>query len=59
MNANVIAQSATTALQAGRAAMAARPDWWSVFSHGSRMLLLAAFAVWLSLRTFRSYQKSV
>ncbi|MBC3841664.1 ABC transporter permease [Streptacidiphilus sp. 4-A2] len=47
------------ALEAGRAAMAARPDWWSVFSHGSWTLLLAAFAVWLSLRTFRSYQKSV
>ncbi|QMU69061.1 ABC transporter permease [Streptacidiphilus sp. P02-A3a] len=47
------------ALEAGRAAMAAEPDWWSVFSHGSWTLLLAAFAVWLSLRTFRSYQKSV
>ena len=47
------------ALEAGRAAMGAQPDWWSVFSHGSWTLLLAAFAVWLSLRTFRSYQNSV
>ncbi len=46
-------------LEAGRAAMAADPDWWSVLSHGAWTLLLAAFAVWLSLRTFRSYQKSV
>jgi ABC-2 type transport system permease protein len=47
------------ALEAGRAAMAAHPDWWSVLSHGGWTLLLAAFAVWLSLRTFRSYQRSV
>ena len=47
------------ALEAGRSAMAAQPDWWSVFSHSSWTLLLAAFAVWLSLRTFRSYQRSV
>lgn len=39
--------------------MAAHPDWWSVLSHGGWTLLLAGFAVWLSLRTFRSYQKSV
>ena len=47
------------ALEAGRSAMVAKPDWWSVLSHGSWTLLLAAFAVWLSLRTFRSYQRSV
>ena len=47
------------ALEAGRSAMAAKPDWWSVLSHGGWTLLLAAFAVWLSLRTFRSYQRSV
>jgi ABC-2 type transport system permease protein len=47
------------ALECGRAAMAAHPDWWSVLSHGGWTLLLAAIAVWLSLRTFRSYQRSV
>lgn len=47
------------ALETGRAAMSAHPHWWSVLSHGGWTLLLAAFAVWLSLRTFRSYQKSV
>jgi ABC-2 type transport system permease protein len=47
------------ALEAGRAAMAAHADWWSAFSHGSWLVLLSAAAVWLSMRTFRSYQKSV
>ncbi|TDU02860.1 ABC-2 type transport system permease protein [Streptomyces sp. 846.5] len=47
------------ALECSRAAMSAHPDRWSVLSHGGWTLLLAAFAVWLSLRTFRSYQKSV
>jgi ABC-2 type transport system permease protein len=47
------------ALEASRSAMAAHADWWSVLSHGGWLLLLAALAVTLSLRTFRSYQKSV
>jgi ABC-2 type transport system permease protein len=47
------------ALEAGRSAMRAQPDWWSVLSHGGWLLLLAAAAVGLSLRTFRSYQRSV
>jgi ABC-2 type transport system permease protein len=47
------------ALEAGRAAMSAHADWWSVLSHGGWLVLLAVAAVWLSLRTFRSYQKSV
>lgn len=47
------------ALEAGRAAMSAHADRWSVFSHGSWLVLLSAGAVWLSMRTFRSYQKSV
>ncbi len=46
-------------LEAGRAAMSARPDWWSVLSHGGWLLALAVGAVWLSTRTFRSYQRSV
>jgi ABC-2 type transport system permease protein len=47
------------ALEASRAAMAAHADWWSVLSHGGWLLILAVCAVTLSLRTFRSYQKSV
>jgi ABC-2 type transport system permease protein len=47
------------ALETGRAVTGAHTDWWSVLSHGGWLALLAATAVWLSIRTFRSYQKSV
>lgn len=47
------------ALVAGRSAMSADPDWGDVLSRGGALLALAAAAVWLSTRTFRSYQKSV
>ena len=46
-------------LETGRAVTGAHTDWWSVLSHGGWLALLAATAVWLSIRTFRSYQKSV
>jgi ABC-2 type transport system permease protein len=47
------------ALVAGRSAMASDPDWGDVLSRGGALLALAVAAVWLSTRTFRSYQKSV
>jgi ABC-2 type transport system permease protein len=47
------------ALIVGRSAMAADPDTGAVLSRGGALLALAAAAVWLSTRTFRSYQKSV
>jgi ABC-2 type transport system permease protein len=47
------------ALEASRSAMAADPDWWSVLSHGGWLVALAAVAIGASLRTFRSYQRSV
>ncbi|WP_037578836.1 ABC transporter permease [Phaeacidiphilus oryzae] len=47
------------ALEASRSAMAADPDWWSVLSHGGWLVVLAAVAIGASLRTFRSYQRSV
>jgi len=47
------------ALDAGRAALASTPDWSSVVVHGGWLLALAAVAVWLSTRSFRSYQKSL
>lgn len=47
------------ALVAGRSAMSADPAWDDVLSRGGGLLALAAVAVWLSTRTFRSYQKSV
>ncbi|MEU8702433.1 ABC transporter permease [Streptomyces sp. NPDC048680] len=47
------------AMVAGRSALTAEPDRWLVLSRGGALLVLAAVAVWLSTRTFRSYQKSV
>lgn len=47
------------ALVAGRSAMSADPDWGDVLSRGGALLALAVAAVWLSTRTFRSYQQSV
>jgi ABC-2 type transport system permease protein len=47
------------ALSASRGALAADRDWAAVVSHGGWLLALAAGVVLLSVRTFRSYQKSV
>ncbi|MFD4972899.1 ABC transporter permease [Streptomyces sp. NPDC058424] len=47
------------AMVAGRSAMSAHPDWSVVGSRGGALLALAVAAVWLSIRTFRSYQRSV
>ncbi|WP_181804618.1 ABC transporter permease [Streptomyces shenzhenensis] len=47
------------AMVAGRSAMSANPDWGAVLGRGGALLVLAVAAVWLSIRTFRSYQRSV
>ncbi|MFI9763545.1 ABC transporter permease [Streptomyces sp. NPDC051963] len=47
------------AMVTGRSAMADSPDWGDVLSRGGALLALAVAAVWLSIRTFRSYQRSV
>jgi ABC-2 type transport system permease protein len=47
------------AVRAGRDALSADPDWGAVLGRGGALLALAAAMVWLSTRTFRSYQKSV
>ncbi|MFC9648995.1 MULTISPECIES: ABC transporter permease [unclassified Streptomyces] len=47
------------AMVAGRSALASEPDWGDVLTRGGALLALAVVAVWLSTRTFRSYQKSV
>ena len=47
------------AMVAGRSAMSAHPDWGDVLTRGGALLGLAVTAVWLSIRTFRSYQRSV
>ena len=47
------------AMVAGRSALSADPDWGDVLSRGGALVGLAVAAVWLSIRTFRSYQRSV
>jgi ABC-2 type transport system permease protein len=47
------------AMVAGRSAMSGQPDWGGVLTRGGALLALAVAAVWLSIRTFRSYQRSV
>ncbi|MET9379600.1 ABC transporter permease [Streptomyces sp. NPDC002928] len=47
------------AMVAGRSALSENPDWGDVLSRGGALLALAVAAVWLSIRTFRSYQRSV
>ncbi|MFF1720201.1 ABC transporter permease [Streptomyces sviceus] len=47
------------AMVAGRSALSADPDWGVVAGRGGALLGLAVVAVWLSIRTFRSYQRSV
>jgi ABC-2 type transport system permease protein len=47
------------ALEAGRAAMSAGPDWSRVLAWGGGLALLAADVTALSVLTFRAYQKSV
>jgi ABC-2 type transport system permease protein len=47
------------AMVAGRSALAEQPDWGDVLSRGGGLLALAVVAVWLSIRTFRSYQRGV
>lgn len=47
------------AVEAARAALAENPDWGDVLTPGAALLVLAVLTVWLSTRTFRTYQKSV
>jgi ABC-2 type transport system permease protein len=47
------------ALEAGRAAMSATPDWSRVLAQGGGLLALAVAVTALSVLTFRAYQKSV
>jgi ABC-2 type transport system permease protein len=47
------------ALEAGRAAMSAGPDWARVAAQGGGLAALAVVVTALSVLTFRAYQKSV
>jgi ABC-2 type transport system permease protein len=42
-----------------RGALAADPDWGTVAVPGGWLLGLAVLMLWLSTRSFRSYQKSI
>jgi ABC-2 type transport system permease protein len=46
------------AVEAGRAALAASPDWGLVLGRGGLLLALAVVCGWLSTLAFRSYQRS-
>ncbi|MEO3767539.1 ABC transporter permease [Streptomyces sp. B8F3] len=47
------------AVVAGRGALSADPDWGEVLVRCGALLAVAVAAVWLSTRTFRTYQRSV
>jgi ABC-2 type transport system permease protein len=47
------------AVEAAREALAERPDWGAVALPAAGLLALAVLMVWLSTRTFRTYQKAV
>jgi ABC-2 type transport system permease protein len=47
------------AVTSGRGPLAADPDWGMVLSRGGWLLVLSVLLVWLSISTFRAYQKSV
>jgi ABC-2 type transport system permease protein len=59
MQAVASANPADWALRAGRGALAGEADWPRIAAYGALLLTLAVATVWLSTRTFRSYQKSV
>lgn len=47
------------AVEAGRAALAASPDWAFILPRLGGIALVALAAMWLAVRAFRSYQRSV
>lgn len=46
-------------LDAGRAALADSPDWTSIATRGGWLVALAVATMWLSIRSFRTYQRSL
>jgi ABC-2 type transport system permease protein len=47
------------AVEAGRAALAANPDWAFILPRIGGLAAVALAATWLAIRAFRSYQRSV
>ena len=46
-------------VDAARGTLAATPDWGTTLAYGGGLLGLAAVMVWMSTRTFRTYQRTV
>jgi ABC-2 type transport system permease protein len=46
-------------VDAARTALGTDPDWGAVGRLGGGLLVLAAVMVWLSIRSFRGYQRSI
>ncbi len=47
------------AVQAGRSALSASPDWGLILSRGGYLLVLTLLCAWFATRAFRSYQRSL
>jgi ABC-2 type transport system permease protein len=47
------------AVQAGREALGANPDWGYVLARAGLLAAVAALMLWFAVRAFRSYQRSV
>jgi ABC-2 type transport system permease protein len=47
------------ALESARAALVSNPDWGFVLSHAAYLLAFTVVCAWLSVRAFRSYQRSI
>ena len=47
------------AVQAGREALTAHPDWGLVLSRAGLLAALCVACTWLATRAFHSYQRSI
>ncbi|MGH9446953.1 MAG: ABC transporter permease, partial [Terriglobia bacterium] len=47
------------AVDAGRMALSAHPDWGAVLPRAGLLVALSIVSAWLATRAFRAYQRSV
>jgi ABC-2 type transport system permease protein len=47
------------AIQASRSALSSDPDWYVILTRGGFLVAFMVVAIWVSLRAFRVYQRSV
>jgi ABC-2 type transport system permease protein len=59
MQAVASANPVNWALEAARGTLSASVDWHAALLNGGGLVVLAVLTVWLSLRTFRGYQRTV